>query len=185
MSDSNRTGATAAALGAVLLVVFAFGVWSGNTDSQYGAPYSETSQQAYSYTEQEAAELGIVGSGRRTYQEICADPHTHEDGDLCQQWRSANASRDTARFTGWQFFLGAVGAIGVGVTVFYAIRTYQLTIKTNKAELRAYITVRCGGVVEFSPQRFAAGIGIENDGTTPAYHVKSVIAPFIVFNPIQ
>ncbi len=186
MFDSNRAGAIAFALGVLFLAVFWFGIWSGNTDNQYGSPEYEAYQQANPYSEEEARRLGVVPLGSaKSYQEICADPTSHDEADLCQQWRSANAARDSAKYARWQFWLGFLGTIGVGVTVFYAVRTYRLTITTGKAELRAYITARTGGIVEFSPSRFAAMVLFDNDGQTPAHQVRSIAVAYIVNNPMM
>lgn len=185
MSEGGRTGAIAAGLAFAFFCVFLLGIWSGNTDNQYAAPYSETNQQAYPYPEEEAARLGIPPGSRKTYEQICGYPSDREDADLCQQWRSANSSRESAKWAFWGFWLSAFGAIGVAVTVFYAVRTFRLQVGTTRAELRAYISTRCGGVLEFSETRFATTVLFDNDGQTPAYDVRSVILPFVVNNPIH
>lgn len=53
--------------------------------------------------------------------------------ELCAQWKAADASVEAARWSWWQLILSAVGAVGLGLTLWFNYRALRLA-ERNAAE---------------------------------------------------
>lgn len=73
-----------------------------------------TAQREQSASEQQAAWKTPNGAN---YRQRCEQPESHNDADLCQQWRSANAAEETAKYARLSYFWSIVQAIGLLVTL--------------------------------------------------------------------
>ncbi len=96
----------------------------GQVNHQNAAVSQKTEKQAA--PEQPAAlELADLAFWREnkgsdeTYRRICAEPKHHDDADLCQQWRTANAALKQAKWAFWQFIASAAGVAGLVVSLLF------------------------------------------------------------------
>lgn len=111
--------------------------------------------------------------------EPCIDERSRDESDLCAQWRAANAAEDAAWSAWLQLLIGALGMIGLGVTLWFnrrslnvAERAIEEARRTGEAQARAYLSVKDAkltfdkwGVAELS-------VTIFNSGNSPARQVS-------------
>lgn len=130
-------------LAVAFLGVFALGLWAGEADSHYGEPQTYAYEDGYTDPEPNGAILGAPSaSGRRSYEDVCQQPESHDDADLCQQWRSANAARDAARFAAWQLALSTLGIMGLGATLYFSLSANEAATRSAVAAEKAYVAER-------------------------------------------
>ncbi|MBE0579605.1 hypothetical protein [Devosia sp.] len=128
MSDSDRSEFVALVAVVCTVVVLLIGLGAG-------AHYNEGQQQQGAQSSR--PNLHLLGGSPESYQAICNTPENETQADLCQQWRAAEAATDSARWTQFQFWLGAAGFVGLVITVAYSVRAFrQAQIQANAA-LRA------------------------------------------------
>jgi hypothetical protein len=111
-----------------------------------------------------------------TYRSICDKPKHQSDADLCQQWRSAEASNKQANLAFWQLIASAFGVAGLIATIIYTHRTFRLTAVTAEQQLRAYVTISVGEIRVMDigdDPHFSAVITLKNSGNTPAYKFRA------------
>jgi hypothetical protein len=87
-----------------------------------------------------------VKGGPDTYRAICDQPGYHDNADLCQQWRTAEAAEETAFWAKAQFYVSVVGTVGLIVTIiigFVSAKASRDTVlvsrDTASKQLRAYV----------------------------------------------
>ena len=97
----------------------------------------------------------------------CDKGKDQRQSDLCAQWKAADASQDAANYAFWALF---ISAIGTGLLVWTLAETRSI----SRRELRAYVSVRSGGIVIHHNDAKGTLISFEvvshNGGSTPAYH---------------
>jgi hypothetical protein len=174
MLESDRRGAIAAGLGIAFIAVFLVGLWAGATYRYYGNPYSESYQTAYPAADKDTSGHDVLGAQPRYFKDVCERPQSHDDADLCQQWRSANGTRDAAQWGLLQLGLGVVGIFGLAGTIYFAWRAYGAardavteTRRIGEAQTRAYVTIHSIRV-RYSVGRFWVAGLYKNTGATPA-----------------
>ena len=62
-----------------------------------------------------------------TYRAICQNPQDRDYADLCQQWRSAKAAEESARWAFPQFVANILTVIGLIATVIYTAKATRAT----------------------------------------------------------
>jgi hypothetical protein len=156
-------------------------------------------QVGASNAEQAAAkesEPGFPAFGQRehgntkTYRTICKAPYSKEYADLCQQWRVAETAEKQLIAT-WvsnaaliiTLIFTAVATIAASRAAKAAEKAVEVTERTAKHELRAYIDIKEGGfLVPFDMSKLQARIVFQNYGQTPAHNVNSWVR-FGLFKP--
>jgi len=96
----------------------------------------------------------------------CVRGSDQRRSDLCAEWKSADAAKDAANYALWTLI---VSALGTGLLIW----TLAETRATTRRELRAYVSVRSGGLVIQETAEKGTLISFEvishNGGATPAY----------------
>lgn len=64
------------------------------------------------------------------YSEFCGKPASHDEADLCQQWRSANAAAEMSWYAFASLFIGALSIVGLFITLWL---TRKATLKASEA----------------------------------------------------
>ena len=64
------------------------------------------------------------------YSEFCGKPASHDEADLCQQWRSANAAAEMSWSAFASLFIGALSIVGLFITLWL---TRNATLKASEA----------------------------------------------------
>lgn len=148
------------------------------------SPYSDSQQQA-----QNAASPPVAAPSKQEkpytadYQRSCNNPDKHEDADLCQQWRSANAAEYVASWSWLQFIVGVIGSGVAGIAAIFtawaaiaaskaarsADKAVEVTSDTAKRQLRAYLHVDKTILDGIAPHMHpVARVTVVNSGATPA-----------------
>lgn len=136
----------------------------------------------------------------------CGNGRYRSDGDLCAQWKAADAARDAANWAWWQLGLSALGVLGLGLTLWFNFRALKLAegaseetkdalviaernadaaIKmveqaeiTALQQLRAYVFPTSLNFFSFAAgHAIAAQMTFANNGNTPA---RNVVAWFAI-----
>jgi hypothetical protein len=123
-----------------------------------------------------------------TYRAICESPKDRDYADLCQQWRTAEETKESARWAFPQFAINIVAVfatLAAALAAVMAARSAQDSVKVAREnaqrELRAYISAT-PTPFHYDPftGRWSMAVEIANDGRTPAYNVcyghKAVVA---------
>jgi hypothetical protein len=126
----------------------------------------------------------------------CAHAKSHDEADLCEQRRMANAAEQTVRLNWIQIGVAVVGFGLVMWNLFYvrkgtiasitaanaatvaaeaAKTSVEVASATAKTELRAYLGVKHGFVRKSPDDRVLGSIEIANQGQTPAHNVKRFV----------
>jgi hypothetical protein len=131
------------------------------------------------------------------YREPCHEPKGRDESDLCAQWRAANAGEDSALWAKWSVCIGALGLVGLFVSLWYTRRAMVAAIDATKdaeaalkiadrnavaaerqADLanqraRAYVVVSRVSWSEkvTGGKKFCAQVSYTNVGGTPALNV--------------
>lgn len=137
---------------------------------------------------------------RRTFIANCTSPLDREEADLCQQWRTAEATEEASALADRQFYWNVAQAVGTLLATIFtalaalaaaaAVQTSRRTIEhmedTSKRELRAYVGLekidfeilsKRNGYVPIAigaPSilfKDFISVTIKNFGATPAYDV--------------
>jgi hypothetical protein len=120
------------------------------------------------------------------YKSACGETDDHNDADLCEQRRMAQAAIDAVWWAGWQTKIGVAGFIAVVFSLFFtgwaavaagrAAKAAQASVKvaseTAERELRAYVSVTITNLnITKSGDTFlcTARLKFANSGQTPAY----------------
>ncbi len=123
----------------------------------------------------------------------CSNPKDHNQADLCEQRRMAKSAEDTYTLNQWQFFLGIIGALLLGLTIFYARESAKAATNAAEAaekavtnaqahaaqELRAYVSLESAHIEirdvpnNLTSKRLRVVLDIKNSGQTPAYDVTT------------
>ncbi|MDO8359070.1 MAG: hypothetical protein Q7T08_03425 [Devosia sp.] len=179
MRKRDWSAVTAFGIVAVVCFGFAIGLWAG----RYYKGGDEAQQQPSDEQDTGAADLSALAGSPKRYETICAKPADHDDADLCQQWRSAEQAAQSAGYAQAQFYLGLGGLAGLGVTLFYAIRTFRLQDRTSRAELRAYISLIPDHCSSFDETTFCImSVKVQNDGSTPALNLRHSSRVILIHN---
>jgi len=136
MSESDRIGAIAFGLAIAFCAVFLIGLWAGIGTRDYGKPEGEYYKQGYTSPDKDASGGAIAGKPEPN-EAICANPQSHDDADLCSQWRAANAARDANVIAAWQLGFGVVGVVGLAVTIYFAWKAWREAKRGADAAVRA------------------------------------------------
>jgi hypothetical protein len=158
---------------------------NNETVNQQPANNSEVSQPPTKPEDDPAAWMNFHGNAEN-YRKICERPQSHGYADLCQQWRSAEAAEQTARWALPQFVANVLAMVGLLATIIYTHRSYKLTARTAQAELRAYLSI---GIGQATFQERDKGLRFEgrpiltNNGHTPAHNVSYKASAAILPNP--
>ena len=106
-----------------------------------------------------------------SYTANCERPKDHDEADLCEQRRQAQAAEDAVWWTRFQTCLGILGMAGVVGTLIYAHATLRHSSLTARRQLRAYIDADAPRFEALAPESIT--VKIHNGGQTPAYRVRS------------
>ncbi len=123
-----------------------------------------------------------------TYRAICEHPKDRDYADLCQQWRTAEATKEQAKWAFPQFSANVLTVLGLIATIIITVTGTKAATRaaraaedavaiaqnTAKQELRAYISVeaRPWDIVEDEQNRmFLASVVYMNVGQTPARNI--------------
>lgn len=74
-----------------------------------------------------------VGDDPQTYRDICQDPKDRDYADLCQQWRTAEATIETAKWARPQFIASVATVFGLILTIFVSIMATVITGRAARA----------------------------------------------------
>ncbi len=133
----------------------------------------QTNSKIPTTEEVEAAFWAVFKPGPDAYRAICEKPKSREYADLCQQWKAAEAAKESARWAFPQFIVSIVGIFGLLWTIFYTHRTYNLAATTSQAELRAYISMKPTDLINLGGEDFLQiKFDARNHGQTPAFAVN-------------
>jgi hypothetical protein len=124
----------------------------------------------------------------------CANPKNHDEADLCQQIRMAEAAEGTLWISKWQLVFGGIGIAFVIVNIVYARRaaraaavaatgavdaanaTRDSVIETRRigeAQVRAYLSITRGFLTIMRNTRYPQVIMvIKNTGNSPARRIQ-------------
>lgn len=69
---------------------------------------------------------------RFEYREPCQEPKGRDESDLCAQWRAAKAGEDSALWAKWSVGIGALGLVGLFVSLWYTRRAVIAAIDATK-----------------------------------------------------
>ena len=109
----------------------------------------------------------------------CAQPHGHDESDLCAQWRAAKAAERAALWGLVQMVLSGFGVVGLAVTLWYnrhALRIAQdansETRRIGEAQTRCYLYIK-EATIRVSKYGFTlASIKVVNSGQSPAINLR-------------
>jgi hypothetical protein len=154
-----------ARLFAIALTVFALCVvlGAGEASAQSGGR-GQAGEAEQSAGEQPAAGQAPYGTN---YAERCEHPQGHDDADLCQQWRAANAAEINARW-------GIVQAIGLLFTLalsaaatILSLRAVQIAERDLVGRDRPVLSIQVSGV-KWERERVGVTFTLSNIGQNPA-----------------
>lgn len=183
------------ALGVALALLV--GHWAGKGFPYPGKAYKEAYQRAYDYRCEPARGVAPVVQGAVPNDTVREGPKPHEQYDLCQQWRVAQAA-ERALVVSWvQLGFGFFGIIGLIATVVYtsiaasaASRSAAITAEIFVNDERAWMTttVASNGPVTVSADLSTASFSVDmenaNIGKTPALNVRTWMA-LVNVPPVQ
>jgi hypothetical protein len=115
------------------------------------------------------------------YKSACGETNNHDEADLCEQRRMAQAALDAVWWASFQTIIGIFGFVAVLFSLGFsgwaawaaaqAARAAQASIgesrRASDLQLRAYVNV-CEGGVTLHPQGLAFLVIFKNFGVTPA-----------------
>lgn len=137
--------------------------------------------QSNAQQEQAEAQAYPFGQGQQAstdYEALCRNPKTVGDRDLCQQWRMAEAAQDLYQITKLEVFalaltvfFTAYAAIAAARAAGAANKAVEVTERTAKSQLRAYVTVE-DNQINVVGNGIDARIAVINCGQTPAYRLR-------------
>lgn len=183
-------GGRLAALGAVLTVGFLLAIL---TAMAIGWDLGGHQQEAYPrYKTAAQNQLGPnAASGLHVetpeYKQPCRDPESHDESDLCAQYRAADNAGSAARWAFWQLWFSIFGVVGLGITIAFTIRATNAAVRSNeiaqdtaKRQLRAYVVASTfkldGAFIDGKPR---VSFVLRNTGQTPAYEVRALAQTFV------
>lgn len=129
----------------------------------------------------------------------CSQPKTHDEADLCEQRRMAEAAENTLVLSKIQLILGVIGAALLFLTLFYgrqaargavvAARAAQASVATAsdtaERQLRAYVSVTPATLQNFkTPWTVGYDCVVKNHGQTPASEINYVFGTGVFPNPL-
>ena len=155
-----------------------------------GGPNAESIQSAASTDQRNpnptSSAIPVVGESSYSpkYEQACRNPKDHEEADLCQQWRSANAAENVNQWAGRQFYLivfdSVISLIGLGITiwgVYFIKHTLDEARKATKLAADANIVAR-----QIGEAQVRAYLAIYNVRVTARSDVKRLTVAFSVQN---
>lgn len=103
----------------------------------------------------------------------CSDQRNGPQSELCAQWESADAARDSAHYALLSLI---VSVFGFG-SVIYSLKQTQ---KTSHQEFRAYLRMEASDAPSIAPnEKIHVPMKVVNYGRTPALNYKASTAGFI------
>jgi hypothetical protein len=163
----------------ILSVTIAYVAYEGEREQYSKEPGSH----------QELAKDGADTKNRRPAADrsICREAQTEKEYELCQLWRSAQATRSQADATWWQVGIGIITVIGLAATVYWAAKTGRAAADAAEHAARAVevqvrlerplILIRNIRLKGTEPHDSSVEFRIENIGNTPAV-VAQIAAEF-------
>ena len=125
----------------------------------------------------------------------CGQPQNHDEADLCEQRRMAEAAENTVKLSAWQLGLGVVGAFLLFVTLYYSRQAARgaivaaeaaqasvgLASTTAERQLRAYVSVTPRTLQNFKRQwRIGFECVVKNHGQTPCSELNYVFGTAVL-----
>jgi len=160
---------------------------------------NEKRYQAYRYpSDDENGAITAISKGIHSfeYREPCHNPKGHDESDLCAQWRAANAAENSAFWAKWSFSVTVLGAIGLGITLWFNLKAWEAAKKANeisedtaRRQLRAYVSQegwdwRFYSADNANIDRWDVNIDWVNGGVTPTRNLRLLLWKYSEINDI-
>lgn len=160
-------------IGLLLIVFPAIGQQINNPTDTAEIQKIQTENVSGVASDDTAARFWISHNGdAETYMAICQQPTDKDQADLCQQWRMAQMAEQQVALINNQIFL-TIGEVALLIaTLGFSIFTALRTDKTSRRQLRAYVSVNPGEIIQQDNDkniRFEFQPIFQNVGQTPAY----------------
>lgn len=202
MPKGNRMHRSA--LGGFVAVCLCFCLSSeGSTQGNTPAQPAPAEQQQPASPPPPAVQKPVLEPARYTVS--CENPKDHDDADLCEQRRQAQAAEDAVWWVRFQTYLGILGAVLVLCSLWFtavaALAASKAATATEKAvtlaretairQLRAYVSVESipGEESSFADGVLTLPFQLVNRGQTPAARVmqwrNSHVKPLPVVEPLR
>lgn len=187
MPTSHRLSG-AAVVGCLITIFITNIVWAGDRPIENDAIYYSGHQSPADDVRAAAPEddTGFWGKhdgNSKTYEAICQKPQTSGYAELCQQWRSAEASVRQAQYVGPTFIISMISIFGICISVFLSIisiRQSGISINIMKSQTKPIIDIK-EAKLEFVREDgggyFRFDVRVKNVGQTTAIGVSLRATP--------